>query len=85
MNSFPAVGRVTAAELISEIGEDRGRYPMVQALLAEAGAAPVTLASGKIRSDPTTSPAHRPVHSPRCRVPNRVPNFPVLPVWLGLT
>ena len=49
VSSFPAVGRVTAAELISEIGEDRGRYPTAQALLAEAGAAPVTLASGKIR------------------------------------
>ena len=50
VSSFPAVGRVTAAELISQIGEDRGRYPTAQALLAEAGAAPVTLASGKIRS-----------------------------------
>ena len=49
VSSFPAVGRVTAAELISEIGEDRGRYPTAQALLAEAGAAPVTLSSGKIR------------------------------------
>ena len=48
ITSFPAVGRVTAAELISEIGEDRGRYPTAQALLAEAGAAPVTLSSGKI-------------------------------------
>ena len=48
IDSFPAVGRVTAAELISEIGEDRGRYPTAQALLAEAGAAPVTLSSGKI-------------------------------------
>lgn len=36
VSSFPAVGRVTAAELISEIGEDRGRYPTAQALLAEA-------------------------------------------------
>ncbi|WP_419837406.1 IS110 family transposase [Candidatus Poriferisodalis sp.] len=49
IDSFPAVGRVTAAELISEIGEDRGRYPTAQALLAEAGAAPVTLSSGKIQ------------------------------------
>lgn len=48
VTSFPAVGRVTAAELLSEIGEDRGRYPTAQALLAEAGAAPVTLASGKV-------------------------------------
>lgn len=48
VDSFPAVGRVTAAELLAEIGEDRGRYPTAQALLAEAGAAPVTLSSGKI-------------------------------------
>ena len=49
ITSFAAVGRVTAAELISEIGEDRGRYSTAQALLAEAGAAPVTLSSGKIQ------------------------------------
>jgi transposase len=46
--SFPAAGRVTTAELLAEIGEDRGRFPNVQVLLAEAGAAPVTLASGKV-------------------------------------
>ena len=46
--SFPAVGRVTAGELLAEIGEDRARYPNPQVLLAEAGAAPVTLASGKV-------------------------------------
>jgi len=48
VDSFPAVGRVTAAELLAEIGQDRSRYPTPQALLAEAGAAPVTLASGKV-------------------------------------
>ncbi len=47
-NSFPAVGRTTAAELLAEIGQDRGRYPTPQTLLAEAGAAPVTLASGRV-------------------------------------
>jgi hypothetical protein len=47
--SFPATGRVIAAELCAEIGEDRDRYPTPQVLLAEAGAAPVTLASGKVR------------------------------------
>jgi hypothetical protein len=47
--SFPAVGRIIAAELLAEIGEDRGRYPTPQVLLAEAGAAPVTLASGKVQ------------------------------------
>ena len=48
-SSFPAVGRITAAELLAEIGEDRSRFPEVQMLLAEAGAAPVTLASGKVQ------------------------------------
>jgi transposase len=47
--SFPAVGRVLAAELLAEIGEDRARYPTDQVLLSEAGAAPVTLASGKVQ------------------------------------
>jgi len=47
--SFPASGRVIAAELLAEIGEDRDRYPTPQVLLAEAGAAPVTLASGKVQ------------------------------------
>lgn len=47
--SFPAVGRIIAAELLAEIGEDRNRYPTPQVLLAEAGAAPVTLASGKVQ------------------------------------
>jgi transposase len=48
-SSFPAVGRITAAELLAEIGEDRQRFPTVEVLLAEAGAAPVTLASGKVQ------------------------------------
>lgn len=47
--SFPASGRIIAAELLAEIGEDRDRYPTPQVLLAEAGAAPVTLASGKVQ------------------------------------
>lgn len=47
--SFPAIGRVIAAELIGEIGEHRDRYPTAQAMLAEAGTAPVTLASGKVQ------------------------------------
>lgn len=47
--SFPGIGRITAAELIAEIGDDRSRYPTPQHLMAEAGAAPVTLASGKVQ------------------------------------
>ncbi|MGB8384057.1 MAG: IS110 family transposase [Dermatophilaceae bacterium] len=47
--SFPGLGPVTAATLISEMGEDRARFPVVQALLAETGLAPVTRASGRTR------------------------------------
>jgi Transposase IS116/IS110/IS902 family len=35
--------------LISELGEDRNRFPAVEALLAEAGLAPVTKACGRTR------------------------------------
>ncbi|MGE5693880.1 MAG: IS110 family transposase [Candidatus Sericytochromatia bacterium] len=48
--SFPGVGRVTTAVLLAEIGEDRRRYPRPEALLAEAGLAPVTRSSGRSRS-----------------------------------
>jgi transposase len=47
--SFPATGTVIRAELLAEIGEDRGRFPEPAVLLAEAGLAPVTLASGKVQ------------------------------------
>jgi transposase len=45
--SFPGVGPVTAAGLLAEIGEDRDRFPSADALLAEAGLAPVTRRSGQ--------------------------------------
>jgi transposase len=45
--SFPGVGPIGTAVLLAEIGEDRGHYPMVEVLLAEAGLAPVTRASGR--------------------------------------
>jgi transposase len=48
-NSFPATGKVIGAELLAEIGEDRTRFPTAEVLLAEAGIAPVTLASGKVQ------------------------------------
>jgi transposase len=48
--SFPGVGPNTAAVLLAEIGEDRARFPSAQALLAEAGLAPVTRSSGRSRS-----------------------------------
>ena len=45
--SFPGVGPVLTGILLAEIGEDRGRYPDPAVLLAEAGLAPVTRASGR--------------------------------------
>ncbi|MFE3781105.1 transposase [Amycolatopsis sp. NPDC059090] len=47
--SFPGIGPVIAATLMSEMGEDRTRFPAAGALLAEAGLAPVTRASGRTR------------------------------------
>ncbi len=38
---------VTAARLVAEIGDDRGRYPTQEALAADAGMAPVARESGK--------------------------------------
>jgi transposase len=48
--SFPGVGPVLTGVLLAEIGEDRTRFPEPAALLAEAGLAPVTRASGRSRS-----------------------------------
>ena len=47
--SFPGIGPVIAATLLAGMGEDRARYPSAPALLAEAGLAPVTRASGRTR------------------------------------
>ena len=47
--SFPGIGPVIAATLIGEMGDDRSRYPHAAALLADAGLAPVTRASGRTR------------------------------------
>jgi transposase len=38
---------ITAARLVAEIGDDRGRYPTSEALAADAGMAPVARESGK--------------------------------------
>ncbi len=38
---------ITAARLVAEIGDDRSRYPTVEALAADAGMAPVARESGK--------------------------------------
>jgi transposase len=47
--SFPGVGTTIAAVLLATIGEDRARYPDPQLLLSEAGLAPVTRSSGRMR------------------------------------
>lgn len=48
--SFPRAGRVCAAQILAELGEVRERFPTLDRLVAEAGAAPVTYQSGKTRS-----------------------------------
>lgn len=45
--SFPRSGRVCAAQVLSELGSVRERFPTEAQLAAEAGVAPVTFKSGK--------------------------------------
>jgi transposase len=47
--SFPRAGHVCAAQMLSELGDVRQRFPSVEQLAAEAGTTPVTYASGKSR------------------------------------
>ena len=47
---LPRSGQVNAAQLLAELGDDRSRFPTAEQLAAEAGAAPVTRASGKHRA-----------------------------------
>jgi transposase len=47
--SFPRAGRLNAAQIFAEIGDDRRRFTSAEHLAAEAGVAPVTYASGKHR------------------------------------
>jgi transposase len=47
--SFPRAGRVCAAQILAELGDERARFPSEEQLAAEAGVAPVTHASGKQR------------------------------------
>ncbi len=47
--SFPRAGRVNAAQLLAELGDQRGRFTTEAQLAAEAGVAPVTHAAGKHR------------------------------------
>ncbi len=48
--SFPRAGRINAAQMLAELGDDRRRYTSYEHLAAEAGVAPVTQASGKHRA-----------------------------------
>lgn len=45
--SFPRAGRVNAAQILAEMGDDPHRFVSSDHLAAEAGVAPVTRASGK--------------------------------------
>jgi transposase len=45
--SLPRAGRVNAAQILAEVGDDRSRFDSDDHLAAEAGVAPVTKASGK--------------------------------------
>lgn len=45
--SFPRAGRINAAQLLAELGDQAERYPTPERLAAEAGVAPVTQSSGK--------------------------------------
>jgi len=47
--SFPRAGKVNAAQILAELGDDTQRYQTEDQLAAEAGVAPVTHASGKSR------------------------------------
>jgi transposase len=49
VTSFPRAGRVNAAQILAELGDDRARFVSPDHLAAEAGAAPVTHESGKHR------------------------------------
>ena len=50
ITSFPGIGPLTGARVITETGDDRSRFQDARGLKAYAGAAPVTRASGKTRS-----------------------------------
>lgn len=48
--SLPRAGQVSAAQILTELGEVRERFPTDAQLAAEAGVAPLTYQSGKHRS-----------------------------------
>lgn len=47
--SFPRTGKINAAQIVAELGDDPSRFPTEASLAAQAGVAPVTYASGKRR------------------------------------
>lgn len=47
VSSLPRSGRINAAQILAELGDDRTRFLTADQLAAEAGVAPVTRASGK--------------------------------------
>lgn len=74
LSSFPGIGPLTGARLLGEIGDDRARFRDARALKAYAGAAPITVASGKSRSV-----RHRRVKSQRLAAAGYVWIFGALP------
>jgi transposase len=50
ITSFPGLGEVTGARVLAEIGDDRTRFETARKLRAYAGSAPVTRASGRMRT-----------------------------------
>jgi transposase len=47
--SLPRSGRINAAQILAELGDQRARFDSAEHLAAEAGVVPVTYASGKQR------------------------------------
>ena len=50
VTAFFRSGRVCAAQLLAELGDDRGRFVSAEHLAAEGGVAPITRESGKHRA-----------------------------------
>jgi len=50
LTSLPRAGKVNAAQILAELGEDRARFVTPDQLAAEGGVAPVTSESGKHRA-----------------------------------
>jgi transposase len=48
--SFPGQGELTGARILGELGDDRTRFTDARGLKAYAGSAPITRASGRVRS-----------------------------------